>query len=338
MIHTITAKSIEEITSYDAVSALEQGSLILLPKLAFLLTDEEKKLFDYHWTEGKSKNISFNLATRQLKAHRADFAMQKNLTSMMERYANFAQQCVETIIPQYKTALLLKRTSFRPIEASGRKAASYRKDDTRLHVDAFPANPTQGARILRVFSNINPYQQPRIWKVGEAFPELAGRFLPSLQRPWRIRKYILKMMGITKNLSTDYDALMLQLHDKMKADLNYQKSVSQQEITLPANSTWIVFTDCTSHAALAGQYCLEQTFSLPVDAMQDASYSPLKILENKFNTPLTNRPSSKLAPERKVEGGSARRTGVYTPVHEDSSVEPTHKFSTGVEFQKRSNV
>ncbi len=51
-----------------------------------------------------------------------------------------------------------------------------------------------------------------------------------------------------------------------------------------------------------------------------------------------NRPLSKLAAVRKVEGGSEHITGVYTPVHEDSSTEPTHKFSTEVEFQKRSNV
>ena len=45
---------------------------------------------------------------------------------------------------------------------------------------------------------------------------------------------------------------------------------------------------------------------------------------------------SKLASVRKVEEGSERRTEVYTPVHEDSSTEPTHKFSTGVEFREKS--
>ncbi len=44
------------------------------------------------------------------------------------------------------------------------------------------------------------------------------------------------------------------------------------------------------------------------------------------------RPPSKLASVRKVEEGSARRTGVYTPVHEDLSAEPTHNFSTEVMY------
>ena len=33
---------------------------------------------------------------------------------------------------------------------------TWRKDDTRLHVDSFPATPSGGRRILRVFSNVNP--------------------------------------------------------------------------------------------------------------------------------------------------------------------------------------
>ena len=48
-----------------------------------------------------------------------------------------------------------------------------------------------------------------------------------------------------------------------------------------------------------------------------------------------NKLLSKLAPTRKVEGDSERRTGVYTDVHEDSSTESTNKFSVGVEFQKK---
>ena len=41
----------------------------------------------------------------------------------------------------------------------------------------------------------------------------------------------------------------------------------QTPIDFPAGSTWIAFTDCVSHAAMAGQFRLEQTFLLPVDAM-----------------------------------------------------------------------
>ena len=48
-----------------------------------------------------------------------------------------------------------KRTSFRP-GAIETRALSPRKDDKRLHVDAFPSSPVQGRRIFRVFTNAHP--------------------------------------------------------------------------------------------------------------------------------------------------------------------------------------
>jgi hypothetical protein len=72
---------------------------------------------------------------------------------------------------------------------------------------------------------------------------------------------------------------MLQLHDRMKADEDFQAHAPQTAIDFPAGSTWMAFTDQVSHAATAGQYQLEQTFLLPVDAMQEPQRSPLRILE-----------------------------------------------------------
>jgi hypothetical protein len=66
----------------------------------------------------------------------------------------------------------------------------------------------------------------------------------------------------------------------MKADLHYQKTVSQSEIRFLPNSSWIISTDSVSHAALSGQFVLEQTFYLPIEAMQDQNRSPLRILES----------------------------------------------------------
>jgi hypothetical protein len=72
---------------------------------------------------------------------------------------------------------------------------------------------------------------------------------------------------------------MLQLHDHMKEDAAYQQQAPQTAFDFPAGSAWVVFTDAVSHAAMAGQYQLEQTFLLPVDAMVDERQSPLRILE-----------------------------------------------------------
>jgi hypothetical protein len=79
---------------------------------------------------------------------------------------------------------------------------------------------------------------------------------------------------------------MLQLHNKMKESDSYQHGVKKLEQHFPAGSTWIVMTDQVSHAALGGQYLLEQTFYFPVDAMSHPERSPLKILERYLHTAL----------------------------------------------------
>src|SRR5438132_1639105 len=78
---------------------------------------------------------------------------------------------------------------------------------------------------------------------------------------------LLALLRMTKSARTPYDALMLQLHDRMKADAEFQSRSPQDAIDFPAGTTWLAFTDQVSHAAMSGQYQLEQTFLLPVDAM-----------------------------------------------------------------------
>jgi hypothetical protein len=90
---------------------------------------------------------------------------------------------------------------------------------------------------------------------------------------------LLRLFRITKTTRSAYDALMLQLHDRMKADEDFQAHAQQTSVDFPAGSTWMAFTDQVSHAAMAGQYQLEQTFLLPVAAMSEPQRSPLRILE-----------------------------------------------------------
>src|SRR5262245_64954965 len=73
----------------------------------------------------------------------------------MRRFSDAAAALVHTLLPGYRATITRGRASFRPAEIAGR-ASTWRKDDTRLHVDSFPATPTGGRRILRVFTNVNP--------------------------------------------------------------------------------------------------------------------------------------------------------------------------------------
>jgi hypothetical protein len=255
-----------ETTQADAILALDR----LLPQeQQFLMPD---------YAHPRAKNISYDARIDRLRCAPCSGAEQDGIKTLMQRFATHAQTLVRGLLQHYTSALQTGRTSLRVVEISGR-ASSYRKDDTRLHVDAFPATPNQGRRILRVFANVNLSGAPRVWRVGEPFEEVARRFLPKVPKQLPGYAAFLKTLKITKSFRTEYDHIMLQIHDRMKADLSYQKSVAQREIYFVPNTTWIVQTDHVSHAAMSGQHLLEQTFYLPVTAMQEPELSPLRTLE-----------------------------------------------------------
>jgi len=267
-----------------AVLALESGDVVFLPNLRFALRGGEDRLLT-EAVAGQAKNVSLDPVSGALRGSDAGKAEQALLQGMMARFASFSRTLIGNLLPSYQARLQQARTSFRPIEIAGR-ASAWRKDDTRLHVDSFPSSPTQGARILRVFSNIHPGGQVRKWRLGESFEHVAQRYIRTLPGPVWGAGAVLHSLGLTKGRRSDYDHYMLRLHDRMKADLDYQSSAAQSGYDFPAGSTWIVFTDQASHAAMSGQYALEQTFHLPVQAMLDPSRSPLRVLERLLGRPL----------------------------------------------------
>jgi hypothetical protein len=288
-LETIAFASLEEVLPEEvqtqAVYALESGKVLYFPQLPFVLKDQENSFLSPAIADPRSKNISYDLHTDRLRGttcQEEEFTLLKN---MIHRYAIFSRELIGRIVPGYLPHIQQARTSFRPVEAKGR-ASSCRQDDTRLHIDAFPANPVKGRRILRVFTNMNPEGKARVWRLGEPFDQVASVFLPRFSQPLPGMPYLLRALKITKSLRSPYDHYMLKLHDAMKGDGNYQQIAKQQEVHFPPGSTWIVYTDQVSHAAMAGQHLLEQTFYLPSQALHHAEISPLKVLERLLQRPL----------------------------------------------------
>ena len=166
-----------------------------------------------------------------------------------------------------------------PAAARRRQALSWRKDDSRLHIDAFPSRPNHGERILRVFTNVNPARQTACGASATTFAPMAQTFLPRLRRQLPGTPALLALLRVTKGVRSEYDHLMLGLHDSAKADREYQKDCPQQTVRFPPGSTWLCFTDQVMHAAVSGQHMLEQTIHLPVSALYDPESSPLAILQ-----------------------------------------------------------
>lgn len=269
----------------QAIESLENGKVLFFPALPFELTKEELILLSPSIIDPKSKNISYNIQNDRLGGTSCQEDQRELLKDMIRRYATTTRHFLRQILPHYDISLIQGKTSLRTVEIEGRKS-SYRKDDTRLHVDAFPSNPNHGKRILRVFTNVNHEGKPRVWRTGEPFPDVVAKIAPRVNRPPVGLAWMLKLLGITKDYRSPYDHYMLQIHDSMKGDEEYQKDVPQEEVKFPPGSTWIVYTDQVSHAAMSGQHVLEQTFHLPVEGLKDSSTAPLRVLEKYFSKPL----------------------------------------------------
>jgi hypothetical protein len=263
-------------TSAGWIAAVEDGKVLYFPKLAFELSAGERALLRPELLAEGVRNISWD-TRRGLKGVAGDAGTQQAVEALVSRFSRQATALVHGLFPAYAQHLRAAPTSLRPMQVSQREQ-SVRADDRRLHVDAFPSRPNRGERILRVFANVNPRGEPRVWRVGESFDAVARRFLPQAQPYVRWQARALEMLHVTKSFRSEYDHLMLQLHDRMKADEAYQHESPQVTMPFPPGTTWICFSDQAVHAVMSGQHMLEQTFHLPVARQYNPDASPLAIL------------------------------------------------------------
>lgn len=258
------------------IAALEAGKVLFFPKLAFALQPQEKRLLTPGVLAPDVRNISLD-AEGRLKGVVGDADLQRDVAAMIGRFRAQAQALIDGLLPHYTPVLRSAPTSYRPVQVETR-TQSWRADDKRMHIDAFPSRPNYGERILRVFTNVNPDGEARAWRVGEPFESVAARFLPRVKPYVRWQARVLRALRVTKSLRSEYDHLMLQLHDAMKSDADYQKNGPQQAVQFPPGSVWICFSDQTPHAVMSGQYMLEQTLHLPAARQYNPDSSPLAIL------------------------------------------------------------
>ena len=237
---------------------------------------EELALFREDIRDPKVRNISLD-PNGNLKGALGDDATQALAAGMVKRFRDEAESLLGKLVPRYTEHLRRGSASFRPAKVETR-VQSWRADDRRLHVDAFPSRPNRGERLLRVFTNVNLEGTPRVWRVGEPFEDVARRFLPRVKPYVAWQAKALKALHVTKSLRSEYDHLMLQLHDAMKADLDYQKNAPQETFGFPPGCAWVCFSDQASHSVMSGQYMLEHTLQLSPMKQYDTEASPLAIL------------------------------------------------------------
>src|SRR5262249_7464039 len=99
----------------------------------------------------------------------------------------------------------------------------------------------------------------------------------------RAGKRVAQATGLAKLVPqwkrTPYDDFMMQLHNTMKEDAEFQSTCKREDIKFAPGSSWMVYTETVPHAVLAGQYALEQTFLVDPAAMVTPQSTPIAILE-----------------------------------------------------------
>jgi hypothetical protein len=264
---------------------LEEGRVLYCPDLSFRLEGTEERFFAAQWSDPKRKSIYIRHGNPELLGSTATGDDRDHLYAMLARFEQHSTALIERLCPSYQGKMRPAGTSFRPRAiGSDTRALSWRKDDRRLHVDAFPSNPTLGMRILRVFANVGDVA--RSWRVGEPFEDMARHFMSQIPKPSPIMAQLQFRLGITKRVRSDYDHFMLHLHDLAKADMQYQRDCQQIAFDFPPGCVWICFSDQVMHAAMAGQYMLEQTIHVPPQALAYPNETPLAILERLTARPL----------------------------------------------------
>jgi hypothetical protein len=276
IVHEIRA--VEPAARQRALEALEDGNIVFLPQGAFELSERERALLDPATVNEPRKHagrarIIYEPGCGKVRKAAVDGEAFRALQAVMARYADWAKRLVLDLFPGYAGGFSLGPTSFRPCPRTGRQG---------LHVDSFFFVPTQGRRVLRVFTNVNPASEPRVWQVGEdRFEPFANRLLPRLKRELP-GAWFFDRIGLTQGRRTRYDDIMRQLRNMTKRDREYQQNAPRRVVEFPSGSSWIVFTDGILHGALTGQHSFEQTFILDVDAMHEPARSPLRTLERQL--------------------------------------------------------
>jgi hypothetical protein len=258
-----------------AVSALERGAVLFFPNLPFLLSEPEKQFLDAGVSDGQAKNISLDHTTGKMQASSLTGEKAQALAAMIERFGSQATELVHTLLPYRNVERA--RTSFRPVQVKGRHYSKI-NDDRLLHIDAFPSRPMRGRRILRFFANVAP-SSSRHWHVGQPFEDFARAFLPRVGPHLPGKSWLYEKLGVTRGRRSLYDELMLSLHDAGKLDDNFQKNSPHEPVTFPPGCSWLVYTDQVLHAALGGEFALEQTFHLDIAQMREPNLAPVKVLE-----------------------------------------------------------
>ncbi|MFZ1746507.1 MAG: Kdo hydroxylase family protein [Nitrospirales bacterium] len=266
----------------EAIDVVESGRILLLRDVGFELTARERALIldkavilpgqkEKDSRTGRPTLI-FDPECGKFERTKIQGEARREIEAMMQRFTAWADGIISTLFPSYRPVLERERATYRPCARSTPQG---------MHIDTSYKYPSQGRGMLRLFCNINPSGQPRVWQIGEPFEPFVSHFLPSTSRFSAWRDWLLNRLlaARVRRTRTAYDRLVADIRRLAKGDDQYQTTAPRQLVEFPVGSSWIALTDLAVHGAISGQHSLDQTFFLPVSAMREPARSSLRILE-----------------------------------------------------------
>ena len=280
-------------SSVEYCRLLEEGNILFFEELPFELAEADLQFLLSQKQTGAQfhKNIAYRPHLDRITGFKKGSETDRDrLLAVMRRYSRAAVDFLGSLLPDYAANWKVDYASFRPQEEEGREVRLRARNDL-LHVDSFPTRPTEGDRILRFFTNINPDQQ-RSWLTADAFPQLIqylqekgsipSHLLAAPGTPTRAVRYLkrqLRKLGLSVRVGSSYDDFMLRLHHYLKENQSRLRDFPTYSWNFPPGSSWLVFTDIVPHAALSGRFALEQTLMISHRDQVLPEKAPLAILQ-----------------------------------------------------------
>src|SRR5271167_53617 len=278
-------------------SQLEAGNILFFSHPAFDISKDDRSflLGQAQTSSALHKNVAYRPAEDRITGlAKSEEVEAARLRLILKSYSQHTTQFLGELLPPYAGKWKLDFASFRPLEERGRPARLHARNDLP-HFDSFPTRPTNGDRILRFFTNLNPTQN-RVWTTSQTFEAIGPHFARSLGLPRPrsanpLARGVRSLAGALRFPGArrpPYDNFMHRCHNAMKEDTSFRENCPKQRWEFSPGSSWIVFTDCVSHAVLEGRYALEQTFLISRQAMVEPEKSPMAILERIAGYRLSN--------------------------------------------------
>ena len=272
---------------------LEKGGVIYFEETPFFISkpDREFLLSIKQNAKDYTKNIAYRPAQDRvtgLSKGKAEDAAR--LHQIMADFHKQVYSFLETFLRPYSDGWKADFATYRPLEEKGRKMRTRARNDL-LHVDSFATRPIYGDRILRTFLNVNPTEK-RVWQTADTFEQLLKTFANQMPAPGPFKsasnrttvfKSMAQKLGFKLSGDSGYDEWMLNFHNFLKENAEFQSSCRKDRWEFPPNSSWIVFTDMVSHSVLSGQFALEQTFIISQDSLVLPQKAPVNLLRKNYS-------------------------------------------------------